>query len=181
MTPTTSTKLYRYDGIWQAIYAELLSDPQKQVILTAFDQSLAATRFTPDQAWGERIEDRGSQITFSALCQQAPFDAKERWDPDFAKRRIIQADLRSRLPGRSINLGGATSIDVTREGVPKAYGLKNLRDASGIALDAMLFIDDAIFPGGDDYPAQERGLYAVRVRDPDETLSVIAAIVACQK
>ncbi len=89
--------------------------------------------------------------------------------------------MRERLPGLSINMGGATSIDITREGVDKAYGLKKLRDASGIALDAMMFIGDAIFPGGNDYPAKELGLDTVRVRDPEETLSVIAAIVSCQK
>ena len=77
-------------------------------------------------------------------------------------------------------MGGATSIDITREGVDKAYGLKKLREASGIELDTMLFIGDAIFPGGNDYPAKELGLDTVRVRDPEETLAVIAAIVACQ-
>ena len=181
LMPTTGTKLYRYDGSWSAVYAELFDDAQKQAIFTAFDESLKATGFVPEQTWGERIEDRGSQITFSALGQQAPLDAKEHWDPDFAKRKVIQADLRQSLPGLSINMGGATSIDITREGVDKAYGLKKLRDASGIDLDAMMFIGDAIFPGGNDYPAQELGLDTVRVRDPQDTLSVIAAIVACQK
>jgi HAD superfamily hydrolase (TIGR01484 family) len=181
LMPTTGTKLYRHDGGWQPIYAELFDDAQKMAILSAFDAALVATGFVPEQTWGERIEDRGSQITFSALGQQAPIEAKEHWDPDFAKRRIIQADLRQRLPGLSINMGGATSIDITREGVDKAYGLKKLSAASGIALDAMMFIGDAIFPGGNDYPAKELGLDTVRVRDPEETLSVIAAIVACQK
>ena len=181
LMPTTGTKLYRYDGSWSAVYAELFDDAQKQAIFTAFDESLKATGFVPKQTWGERIEDRGSQITFSALGQQAPLDAKEHWDPDFAKRKVIQADLRQRLPGLSINMGGATSIDITREGVDKAYGLKKLRDASGIDLDAMMFIGDAIFPGGNDYPAKELGLDTVRVRDPQDTLSVIAAIVSCQK
>jgi hypothetical protein len=181
LMPTTGTKLYRHDGGWQSIYAELFDDAQKMAILLAFDAALVATGFVPEQTWGERIEDRGSQITFSALGQQAPIEAKEHWDPDFAKRRIIQADLRQRLPGLSINMGGATSIDITREGVDKAYGLKKLSAASGIALDAMMFIGDAIFPGGNDYPAKELGLDTVRVRDPEETLSVIAAIVACQK
>ena len=181
LMPTTGTKLYRFDGAWRTVYAELFSDDQKRTILTAFDQALDATGFVPERTWGERVEDRGSQITFSALGQEAPLEAKEHWDPDFAKRKVIQADLRSRLPGLSINMGGATSIDITREGVDKAYGLKKLRDASGIPLDAMLFIGDAIFPGGNDYPAKELGLDTVRVRDPDETLSVISAIVACQK
>lgn len=181
LMPTTGTKLYRYDGSWRAVYAELFDDAQKHAIFDAFDAALKATGFVPEKTWGERIEDRGSQITFSALGQQAPLDAKEHWDPDFAKRKVIQADLRKRLPGLSINMGGATSIDVTREGVDKAYGLKKLRDTSGIALDAMLFIGDAIFPGGNDYPAKELGLDTVKVRDPGDTLAAIAAIVACQK
>jgi HAD superfamily hydrolase (TIGR01484 family) len=182
LMPTTGTKLYTHrEGVWTPVYAELFDDEQKQKILAAFDQALEATGFVPEQTWGERIEDRGSQITFSALGQQAPIHAKEGWDPDFAKRRIIQADLRERLPGLSINMGGATSIDITREGVDKAYGLKKLRDASGVPLDAMMFIGDAIFPGGNDYPAKQLGLDTVRVRGPQETLAVIAAIVACQK
>jgi len=182
LMPTTGTKLYVYrSGEWTPVYAELFEDSQKAKILMAFDQALEATGFVPERTWGERIEDRGSQITFSALGQQAPIDAKESWDPDFAKRKVIQADLRTRLPGLSINMGGATSIDITREGVDKAYGLKKLRDESGISLDAMMFVGDAIFPGGNDYPAKELGLDTIRVRDPLETLSVIATIVACQK
>jgi phosphomannomutase len=182
LMPTTGTKLYTFkDGAWSPVYAELFDDATKAKIMTEFDAALVATGFVPEQTWGERIEDRGSQITFSALGQQAPLDAKEHWDPDFAKRKIIQADLRKRLPGLSINMGGATSIDITREGVDKAYGLKKLRDASGIALDEMMFIGDAIFPGGNDYPAKELGLDTVRVRDPKETVAVIEGIVACLK
>jgi phosphomannomutase len=182
LMPTTGTKLYTHQsGEWKAVYAELFSDEEKAKILTAFDAALEATGFVPEQTWGERIEDRGSQITFSALGQQAPLEAKEKWDPKFEKRKVIQADLKKRLPGLAINMGGSTSIDITREGVDKAYGLKKLRDESGIPLEAMMFVGDAIFPGGNDYPAKELGLDTVKVRDPAETLSVIATVVACQK
>ncbi|WP_394648669.1 HAD-IIB family hydrolase [uncultured Sphingomonas sp.] len=182
LMPTTGTKLYVHkDGAWQTVYAELFDDAEKQKIITAFGESLEATGFVPEKTWGERIEDRGSQITFSALGQEAPIEAKEHWDPDFAKRKVIQADLRQRLPGLAINMGGATSIDITREGVDKGYGLRKLSDESGIALSEMLFIGDAIFPGGNDYPAHEAGVDCVRVRDPQETISVVTAIVACQK
>ncbi len=181
LMPTTGTKLYRFDGEWRAVYAELFEDDEKQKILKAFDESLEATGFVPEKTWGERIEDRGSQITFSALGQEAPIDAKHSWDPDFAKRKVIQADLQKRLPGLSINMGGATSIDITREGVDKAYGLKKLNEASGIALDKMMFIGDAIFPGGNDYPAEQLGLDVVKVKNVDGTLAAIAGIVACLK
>ena len=182
LMPTTGTKLYTFDERgWHPVYAEIFDDALRQKILTAFDESLEATGFKPEKTWGDLVEDRGSQITFSALGQQAPIEEKEHWDPKFEKRKVIQADLKQRLPGLSINMGGATSIDITREGVDKAYGLKKLRDESGIALDAMMFIGDAIFPGGNDYPAKELGLDTVKVRDPQETEAVIAGIVACLK
>ena len=91
----------------------------------------------------------------------------------------MQATLRAVLPGLSINLGGTTSIDVTRAGVDKGYGLKRLSAESGVPLDGILFIGDAIFPGGNDYPAVEIGLDTVRVRDVAETAAVVAAIIAC--
>ncbi len=182
LMPTTGTKLFKHkDGSWQTVYAELFDEPEKQKIIAAFGEALEATGFVPEKTWGERIEDRGSQITFSALGQEAPLDAKEHWDPDFAKRKVIQADLRKRLPGLAINMGGSTSIDITREGVDKGYGLRKLAEESGFALSDMLFIGDAIFPGGNDYPAHEAGVDCVRVRDPQETISVVTAIVACQK
>ncbi|KAI0435141.1 HAD-like domain-containing protein [Xylaria sp. FL1042] len=180
LMPTTGTKLYTHrDGAWHPVYAELFDEEAKKQILTAFDTALEVTGFKPEQTWGKRIEDRGSQITFSALGQEAPIHAKEVWDPDFAKRKVIQADLRTRLPDLSINMGGATSIDITQKGVDKGYGLKKLRDASGIPLEQMMFIGDAIFPGGNDYPAKEIGLRTVCVKDPNGTLAAIAAIVAC--
>lgn len=180
LMPTTGTKLFTFrDGEWKPVYAQLFSDEEKKEIFTAFDASLEATGFKPEETWGERIEDRGSQITFSALGQQAPIHAKEIWDPDFAKRKVIQADLYKRLPNLSINMGGATSIDITQKGVDKGYGLKKLRDSSGIPLEEMMFIGDAIFPGGNDYPAKEIGLKTVRVKNPDGTLAAIAGIVNC--
>jgi phosphomannomutase len=180
LMPTTGTKLYTHrDGAWNHVYAELFDDGTKRLILESFDAALDATGFKPEETWGERIEDRGSQITFSALGQQAPIHAKEVWDPDFAKRKVIQADLRKRLPGLSINMGGATSIDITQKGVDKAYGLKRLSENSRIPLEQMIFIGDAIFPGGNDYPAKELGLHTVCVKDPNGTIAAIAAIVAC--
>jgi len=182
LMPTTGTKLYTHKNEdWEVVYAELFDDGEKKKILEAFESSLEKCGLKPEKTWGERIEDRGSQITFSALGQQAPIEEKEKWDPDFEKRKVIQADLRKRLPELSINMGGATSIDITQKGVDKAYGLKRLRDASGIPLEQMMFIGDAIFPGGNDYPAKELGLETVRVKNPDGTLAAIAGIVACLK
>ena len=43
----------------------------------------------------------------------------------------------------------------------------------------MIYVGDALFPGGNDYPAQEAGVICIPVRGPDETKLVIEAIIAC--
>lgn len=125
------------------------------------------------------IEDRGSQITFSALGQEAPLDEKKNWDPKFEKREKIKAILQPLIPEFSIQLGGSTSIDVTKPGIDKAYGIKKLQETLGIVLLDMIFIGDALFPGGNDYPAKQAGVASIEVRDPHETKRVVEAIVAC--
>jgi HAD superfamily hydrolase (TIGR01484 family) len=67
LMPTTGTKLYRFiNGAWRAVYAELFDDAEKAKIRTAFDQALTDAGLADERIWGERIEDRGSQITFGA-------------------------------------------------------------------------------------------------------------------
>ena len=78
-----------------------------------------------------------------------------------------------------MRLGGATYIDVTKHGIDKAYGFRKLRDVLGIGIKEMIFIGDAVFPGGNDYPAKEAGALSIEVKDPHETKRVIEAIVAC--
>ena len=175
--PTTGAKLYRFrEGKWRGIYAALFDQMERTAIIAAIKQAVAGTQLHEDKIWGEQIEDRGTQLTFSALGQQAPLDAKKAWDPDFAKRKALQAVLRKALPRLSVNVGGSTSIDITQKGVDKGYGLKRLADHSGIPLAAMLFVGDAIYPGGNDYPALQAGVATIAVRDVSETHVVIAAI-----
>ena len=180
--PTTGTKLYRFaDGGWTRVYAELFSAEESQHIRDALKTAVAQAGYAHEQVWGEQVEDRGSQITFSALGQQAPLEAKDHWDPDHAKRRKLQSLLQGMLPDLSINMGGSTSIDITRKGVDKAYGLNRLAETLGIAHDDILFLGDAIFPGGNDYPAKTMGLDTVRVRDVAETKAVVSGIASWLK
>ena len=180
--PTTGTKLYRHqDGDWVQVYAELFTADEGQKIRDSLKAAVKQAGYDHEQTWGEQIEDRGSQVTFSALGQQAPLEAKDKWDPDHAKRKTLQTILQGMLPDLSINMGGSTSIDITRKGVDKAYGLKHLSETIGVALDDILFLGDAIFPGGNDYPAKTLGLDTVRVRDVDETKAVVSGLIACLK
>ena len=179
LLPACGTKFYQYAGDWKKIYSEDFTGDEKENIVSSLNKAIGAAGFKVDKVWGEVIEDRGSQITFSALGQQAPLEEKKQWDPDFSKRKKIKALLEKLIPEFSVRLGGATSVDVTKPGIDKAYGIRKLRDTLGITIQEMMFVGDALFPGGNDYPAEEAGVVSIRVRDPHETKRVIEAIVAC--
>jgi HAD superfamily hydrolase (TIGR01484 family) len=177
--PTCGTQFYRYSGKWQKIYSEDFTADEKEKIISSLKKAFEASGLKADKVWGEVIEDRGSQITLSALGQQAPLAEKEKWDPDFAKRKKVKAILDPLIPGFSVRLGGATSIDVTKPGIDKAYGIRKLRDILGISLKEMIYIGDALFVGGNDYPAEHAGAISIPVRGPEDTKRVIEAILAC--
>jgi phosphomannomutase len=179
LLPTCGTKFYKYDSDWKLLYSEDFTDTEKQKIIRALKKSMESSDCKFEKVWGEVIEDRGSQITFSALGQQAPLKDKKTWDPDFTKRKMMQAVLNKLIPEFSVRLGGATSIDVTKQGIDKAYGIRKLQDVVGISIPEMIFIGDAVFPGGNDYPAKEAGALSIGVKDPHETKRVIEAIIAC--
>ncbi|MGH8575897.1 MAG: HAD-IIB family hydrolase [Gammaproteobacteria bacterium] len=179
LLPPSGTKFYQYESGWTQLYSEDFTDEQKEKISRALKQAIGSSDFEIAATWGEQIEDRGSQITFSALGQQAPIEEKKKWDPDFAKRKKMKALLDNLIPEFSVRLGGTTSVDVTKPGIDKAYAIRKLRDTLGIAIREMIFIGDALFPGGNDYPAKEAGAVSIQVRDPNETKRVIEAIIAC--
>ena len=179
LLPTCGTKFFKYVKDWEEIYSEDFTADEKEKIIRALKNAFTAAGFKIDKVWGEVIEDRGSQITFSALGQQAPLEEKKKWDPDFAKRKKMKTFLDTLIPEFFVRLGGTTSIDVTKHGIDKAYGIKKLRDTLSIAIDEMIFIGDALFPGGNDYPAKEAGALSIQVKDPHETKRVIEAIIAC--
>ena len=78
-----------------------------------------------------------------------------------------------------MRIGGETSIDVTKPGIDKAYGIKKLRDILDISLKEMIFIGDALFVGGNDYPVQDAGVDSIPVLGPKETKLVTKTIIAC--
>ena len=179
LLPTCGTKFYQYSGDWKKLYEEDFTTDQREKILSSFKKALAAAGFKVEKTWGEVIEDRGSQITFSALGQQAPLEEKNKWDPDYAKRKKIKALLDTYIPEFTVRMGGATSIDITKPGIDKAYGIRKLRDLLGISLKEMIYIGDALFVGGNDYPAEEAGVASIPVRDSRETKRVTETIIAC--
>jgi HAD superfamily hydrolase (TIGR01484 family) len=168
--PTCGTRYYIWrNGAWHRCYAEYLTADEKRRIANVLAEGAKHLGFWEQNPWGEIIEDRGSQITYSALGQKAPADAKHEWDPDGSKKRKLRDYAAERLPDLEVHVGGTTSVDVTRKGIDKAYGIKRLIEQLSISPDQLLFIGDRLSEGGNDYPVRALGVRWVEVTQWQDT------------
>ncbi|MCU1535306.1 MAG: family hydrolase [Glaciihabitans sp.] len=182
LMPTCGTQYYLFrDGEWQLQYAENLTDDQKQRALAALEENAKRLGLWEPKTWGPILEDRGSQITFSALGQAAPVDAKKAWDPTGARKESLRVPVAALLPDLEVKSGGSTSIDITRKGIDKAYGMRKLEELTGISLDEMLFIGDRLDEGGNDYPVKALGVECIAVGDWQDTAAVVAEFLAARR
>jgi phosphomannomutase len=172
--PTCGTRYYRcLNGAWRQVYAEDLGDAEKQRVIAALTAGAKELGFWEPNPWGEIIEDRGSQITYSALGQAAPVEAKYAWDPDGRKKRRLRDYAAERLPDLEVRVGGSTSVDVTRKGIDKAYGIKKLMEQLNTVPEELLFIGDRLDEGGNDYPVKALGVPCVEVSRWQDTADYI--------
>ncbi len=179
--PTSAAQCYVWkDDSWQFLYNNPFTAEEKSKVLEALAQSLRETGLDkpPPQLWGEQTEDRAAQITWSALGQQAPTIEKQKWDSDRKKRAPLQAALLTRLPDFSVRVNAMSSIDITRKGMTKAYGVRKLSEIISIPISDMLYVGDALFPGGNDEIVKETGIATEQVSGPAETMKVIEKILS---
>ncbi|RZU73061.1 hypothetical protein EV384_1458 [Micromonospora kangleipakensis] len=178
LMPTCGTRYYRWqNGEWWQVYAEDLSAEDKAQVIEVLTESAKALDLWETKTWGDVIEDRGSQITFSALGQSAPPAEKYGWDPDGDKKKRLRDAVAAKLPDLEVRGGGSTSIDVTRKGVDKAYGMRKLLECLDLKIDNVLFVGDRLDHGGNDYPIKAMGIRTVAVTRWEETADYVEALV----
>lgn len=184
LLPTCGTRYERREGgAWRTVYRENLGPDEREAALTALREEAERLGFWEPanpgaQIWGEVLEDRGSQVTFSALGQRAPVPAKQAWDADGAKKNALRAAVAARLPGLEVRSGGSTSVDITRAGIDKAYGMKKLAEQTGIPLSEMLFVGDRLDPDGNDYPVKALGVPCRAVEGWEDTAEFLEELLA---
>ena len=180
LMPTCGTRYYRYDTVkhgWNEVYAENLSEDQKKKIIAVLEEAAKKLGYWEAKPFGEIIEDRGSQITFSALGQQAPAENKYAWDKDGKKKHAIRDYAAPKLPDVEVRVGGTTSVDVTLIGIDKAYGMKKLMEQLEISKEDILFFGDKLEPGGNDYPVKAMGIDSLEVSHWQDTVRCLEAII----
>lgn len=187
LMPTSGTRYYSFDtesSDWKLNYAEDFTPDEKQQIIAALDEGLNESGYKVDKTYGETIEDRDSQITLSILGQEIVAELgdegvriKEEWDPDGSKKLEIRSIIAPKIPNFEVRAAGATSIDVTKPGVDKAYGMKKLMAATGLEMEEILFFGDKIMEGGNDYAVKQMGIDCVSVRSWEDTAVALTAVL----
>jgi HAD superfamily hydrolase (TIGR01484 family) len=178
--PTCGTSYYVFsptDKKWRQVYAENFSTAQKRAIVAALKQGVDELSYHEKQIWGEQIEDRGSQITFSALGQKAPVEYKMAWDPTGKKKVRLRDYVAVLIPSFEVRVGGTTSVDITKRGVDKAYGMKKLMEVLKINKEDILFFGDRLQEGGNDYPVKAMGIDSLEVSHWQDTLLALTAML----
>jgi hypothetical protein len=182
--PTSAARCYQYKGgSWQLHYDHSFTTLERGRIMQALKEALAETHLTniPDrkQEWGEQIEDRGAQITFSLLGQKAPLKEKEEQHRAHeSDRDQLREALTKRLPDFSVLEGGLTTLDITKKGISKAYGVRKLIELTDISISEMLYVGDALEEGGNDAVVVETGIKTHAVFGPEEAEVLIKHLIA---
>lgn len=187
LMPTSGTRYYSYDTAandWKLNYAEDFTPEQKKEIIKALQEGLQESGYAVEKTYGPTIEDRDSQITLSILGQEIVAELgdegvriKEAWDPDASKKLRIREIIAQKIPDFEVRAAGATSIDVTKPGVDKAYGMQKLMNATSFTKEDILFLGDRLEEGGNDYAVYNLGIDCIAVRGWEDTSYAIEAIV----
>ena len=180
LLPTSGAALYEFrNGEWKKVYEEHISDKDADAIDVAIHAAAEETGIVnfKDQSWGPRIEHRGGQVTFSALGQQAPVAIKKTWDPEHKKRAGLVDYLTPRLKDFSVHFGGLTTIDITKKGIDKAYGIHKLCTRLNIPETDTLYVGDELGKGGNDEAVFKTEVKTEAVTGPAQTEKLISLLL----
>ena len=177
--PNSAAQCYVHEGGWRLAYSEALNEGERQKIKQAIIESITETHMEqPHPSYEPKLIDREAQIAYAFLGLEATTDDKAKWDPDQSKRQVVKAALEKRIPEFEILIGGKTTIDITKKGVNKSYGVHWLSQKLAIPTSEMVYVGDALYPGGNDYVVVETGVQARITSGPQETLTIIDEILS---
>ncbi len=179
--PAQGTQYYRFENDnWHQVYNYPLKESDVASItatLEAAARELGYWEASQLAAGDEIIENRLSQVTFSALGQKAPTELKYAWDSDMKKREAIVAKCQEKLPDFLYEIGGTTSINVAAPGMNKEFGMNHLLEELNIEKSAVLYFGDMTEPGGNDYPVVAMGVDTISVRSHEDTAYALRGIL----
>ncbi len=176
LLPQNGTLELKYEeNEWKPIYSDNLNSAQMNRVHEAIKKVMDIEK--APQSFEPLIDDKGGEITYSPTGINAPWEIKEAYDPDHSKRQKIRDALVKLLPEFEIGIGGSTSIDITKPGMNKLFGVKKLLELDKLTPDRAIYIGDALFPGGNDAAVIPSGVTCISVKGPEDTEKVIDEIL----
>ena len=177
------TQYYRYNldkKDWNQVYNYPLTDEQVAKISEAIEKAAKELDYWEEDKLAdgdEIIENRLSQVTFSALGQKAGTEAKYAWDPDCKKREAIVKRCKELAPEFEYEIGGTTSINAITPGMNKVFGMTHLMEELKVKKPEILYFGDMTQPGGNDYPVVQMGIETITVRSHEDTAYSLRGIL----
>ena len=165
---------------WELVYNYPLTKEETELITKAIEQvatELGLWEADKLQPGDEIIENRLSQVTFSALGQKAGTEEKYAWDPDCKKRNLIAKLAKEKVPDFSFEVAGTTSINAFRDGLNKSFGMNHLMEELNVEKDDILYFGDMTQEGGNDYPVVQMGIDTITVRNHEDTEYALKGIL----
>ena len=179
LLPTCGTRYYLFaGGDWKAQYVLKMAPEQVEKARKVIEDVARSLGYWCENPVGEIIENRGSQLTYSALGQQAAKQEKDAWDPSGAKRAKLAARAGKLLPELTVLSGGSTSVDITMRGIDKAYGVEKFLAQTALEPAQVRFVGERLDPDGNDYPAVRTGVQTCATTGPGRTQEIIAQVLA---
>ena len=179
------TQYYRFEnGDWKQVYNYPLTPEQVEKITKTIESAARELGYWEEdklKQGDEIIENRLSQVTFSALGQTAGTDEKYAWDPDCKKREKIVARCKELAPEFDYEIGGTTSINAMTPGMNKVFGMTHLLEELNVEKSDILYFGDMTQPGGNDYPVVEMGIDTITVRSHEDTAFALRGILGLIK
>ncbi|RJQ35627.1 HAD-IIB family hydrolase [Candidatus Parcubacteria bacterium] len=173
----SASECFQYkDGVWQLQYHTAFT-PEERTHIKATIETCAAEVGYRHPEYEPQMWDRESQIAYAMINSHAPQTIKKSWDPDQAKRKQIKACLDKVLTDCQVLIGGNVTIDITKKGVDKSHGVKWLSEKLGIEPGEMLYIGDALYPGGNDSVVIPTGIQTRETSGPEETMTIVDEIL----
>ena len=182
--PNSAAECYRFKNAeWSREYFFTLTPEERTVIQRAIEESVEETGIIAGATVrGPQLIDRETQVAYAFLGIDVTEDDKKNWDPTHEKRMAMRDALTEKLPQFEILIGGKTSIDVTKKGVNKSYGVTWFSKELGIPPQDMLYVGDALYPGGNDEVVIQTGVQARQVESVAETADILDELcVLCAK
>ncbi len=165
------------NGAWHEMYNYILAPQDRRIITDAIREAATECDLFAGEPDTSRILDRETSVAWTALKGDVTPHQKREWDKNGEKLPKLLAAMRKRLSDFEVLIGGKTTIDVTRKGITKAFGVEWLAKDLSLEPKNMLFIGDGFMEGGNDAIVIPTGIQTTETSGPEETLEIIADLL----